>query len=257
MEITFQKLESSYFQGRDNRGAHPRQQYNNGLFLACAVIGPVSQLQWTLMTVTTKTARSRETQRPEKSGSKVSQVNEGLRGSYDANFKMMALNEAESSNDCKAAKECHWLSCSKDRVKNGNSQRKAFHGPKTKWGIADYQSRSKAGSFRNRQRAEHTQLALMRRNGLALRRRTTSVFALRLQREACEFPVICEENAFKSSAYRGRSSVQKQVQVVIEQWWTVIESSFQRAWHPRNWMWSSISCQEQPAHEIRGVALVR
>ena len=42
----------------------------------------------------------------EKSGSKIGQVNRQLRRSYDANFKMMVINEAESSNNCKTAVKC-------------------------------------------------------------------------------------------------------------------------------------------------------
>ncbi|KAM3612363.1 uncharacterized protein V6R79_007521 [Siganus canaliculatus] len=74
----------------------------------------------------------------EKSGSKIGQVNRQLRRSYDVNFKMMVINEAESSNNCKAAVKYGVTKCNvrrwrapKDRLKNAHSQRKAFRGPQS------------------------------------------------------------------------------------------------------------------------------
>ncbi|KAJ8412579.1 hypothetical protein AAFF_G00129150 [Aldrovandia affinis] len=71
----------------------------------------------------------------EQSGSKVGQVNKQQRRSYDANFKMMVINEAESSNNCRAAKKYDITECNvrrwraqKDHLKNANSQRKANRG---------------------------------------------------------------------------------------------------------------------------------
>uniref|UniRef100_A0A8D0DA03 HTH CENPB-type domain-containing protein n=1 Tax=Sander lucioperca TaxID=283035 RepID=A0A8D0DA03_SANLU len=74
----------------------------------------------------------------EKSASKVGQINQHVRNSYDANFKLMVVNEAESSNNCKAAKKFGVTECNvqrwraqKERLKNTNSQRKAFRGPQS------------------------------------------------------------------------------------------------------------------------------
>ena len=74
----------------------------------------------------------------EKSGSKIGQVNRQLRRSYDVNFKMMVINEAESSNNCKAAVKYGVTECNvrrwraqKDHLKNAQSQRKAFRGPQS------------------------------------------------------------------------------------------------------------------------------
>uniref|UniRef100_A0A668A962 HTH CENPB-type domain-containing protein n=1 Tax=Myripristis murdjan TaxID=586833 RepID=A0A668A962_9TELE len=74
----------------------------------------------------------------EKSGSKIGQVNRQLRRSYDVNFKMMVINEAESSNNCKAAVKYGVTECNvrrwraqKDHLKNAHSQRKAFRGPQS------------------------------------------------------------------------------------------------------------------------------
>uniref|UniRef100_A0A8D0D2D7 HTH CENPB-type domain-containing protein n=1 Tax=Sander lucioperca TaxID=283035 RepID=A0A8D0D2D7_SANLU len=57
---------------------------------------------------------------------------------YDANFKLMVVNEAESSNNRKAAKKFGVTECNvrrwraqKERLKNTNSQRKAFRGPQS------------------------------------------------------------------------------------------------------------------------------
>uniref|UniRef100_A0A8C9ZJZ3 Pogo transposable element derived with KRAB domain n=1 Tax=Sander lucioperca TaxID=283035 RepID=A0A8C9ZJZ3_SANLU len=74
----------------------------------------------------------------EKSASKVGQINQHVQNSYDANFKLMVVNEAESSNNCKAAKKFGVTECNvrrwraqKERLKNTNSQRKAFRGPQS------------------------------------------------------------------------------------------------------------------------------
>uniref|UniRef100_A0A8C6PX15 HTH CENPB-type domain-containing protein n=1 Tax=Nothobranchius furzeri TaxID=105023 RepID=A0A8C6PX15_NOTFU len=72
----------------------------------------------------------------ELSGSKTRQVNQQLRQSYDANFKMMVVNAAEATNNCQAARKYGVTECNvrrwriqKDRLKNANSKRKAFRGP--------------------------------------------------------------------------------------------------------------------------------
>ena len=72
----------------------------------------------------------------EKSGSKVVQVNQQLRRSYDVNFKMTVINE--SSNNYKAAVKYGVTECNvrrwraqKDQLKNAPSQRKAFRGPQS------------------------------------------------------------------------------------------------------------------------------
>uniref|UniRef100_A0A674N661 HTH CENPB-type domain-containing protein n=1 Tax=Takifugu rubripes TaxID=31033 RepID=A0A674N661_TAKRU len=57
----------------------------------------------------------------------IGQVNRQLRRSYDANFKILVINEAESSNNCKAAVKY----AQKDGLKNAHSQRKAFRGPQS------------------------------------------------------------------------------------------------------------------------------
>uniref|UniRef100_A0A3Q3FBL7 HTH CENPB-type domain-containing protein n=1 Tax=Labrus bergylta TaxID=56723 RepID=A0A3Q3FBL7_9LABR len=71
----------------------------------------------------------------EKSGSKVGQVNQQQRRSYDANFKIMVVNSAESSNNCQAAKKYGVTECNvrrwraqKERLKDANSQRKSSAG---------------------------------------------------------------------------------------------------------------------------------
>uniref|UniRef100_A0A674MXE7 HTH CENPB-type domain-containing protein n=1 Tax=Takifugu rubripes TaxID=31033 RepID=A0A674MXE7_TAKRU len=73
-----------------------------------------------------------------RSGSKIGQVNRQLRRSYDANFKILVINEAESSNNCKAAVKYGVTECNvrrwraqKDGLKNAHSQRKAFRGPQS------------------------------------------------------------------------------------------------------------------------------
>ena len=74
----------------------------------------------------------------ETSGSKVGQVNKQQRRSYDANFKIMVVNKAESSNNCQAAKTFGVTECNvrrwraeKQRLKDANSQRKSFRGPQS------------------------------------------------------------------------------------------------------------------------------
>lgn len=74
----------------------------------------------------------------ERSGSKSGQINQMLRRNYDANFKMMVVNAAESSNNCQAARKFGVTECNvrrwraqKDRLRNANSQRKAFRGPQS------------------------------------------------------------------------------------------------------------------------------
>ena len=52
----------------------------------------------------------------EKSGSKIGQVNRQLRRSYDANLEMMVINEAESSNNCKAAVKYGVTECNVRRL---------------------------------------------------------------------------------------------------------------------------------------------
>ncbi|QQP49044.1 Pogo ele1 orf1-h 1e-40-j 4, partial [Caligus rogercresseyi] len=56
--------------------------------------------------------------------------------SYDANFKILVVNEAESSNNCRGATKYGVTECNvrrwraqKERLKNANSQRISFRGP--------------------------------------------------------------------------------------------------------------------------------
>ena len=74
----------------------------------------------------------------ETSGSKVGQVNQQQRRSYDANFKIMVVNKAESSKHCQAAKKFGVTECNvrrwrapKQRLKDANSQRKSYRGPQS------------------------------------------------------------------------------------------------------------------------------
>ena len=74
----------------------------------------------------------------EKSGSKIVQVNRQLRRSYDVIFKMTVINEADSSNNYKAAVKYGVTECNvrrwraqKDHLKNAHSRRKAFRGPQS------------------------------------------------------------------------------------------------------------------------------
>jgi len=57
----------------------------------------------------------------EQSGSKVRQVNKQERRPYDANSKIMVINQAESSNNCRAAKKYGVTECD---VKRWQAQRK-------------------------------------------------------------------------------------------------------------------------------------
>ena len=79
-----------------------------------------------------------ERRRAEQSGSRVGQVNSHLRRSYDANFKIMVVNAAEASNNCQAAKKYGVTECNvrrwrvqKDRLRNADSKRKAYRGPQS------------------------------------------------------------------------------------------------------------------------------
>ena len=74
----------------------------------------------------------------EKSASKVGQVNKHVRRSYDANFKIMVVNEAERTNNVRAGKKFDVTECNvrrwrsqKNELKNAHSQRKGFRGPQT------------------------------------------------------------------------------------------------------------------------------
>ncbi|XP_046899803.1 zinc finger protein 3-like [Hypomesus transpacificus] len=76
--------------------------------------------------------------RLEHSVSKVGQVNQQPRRSYDASFKIVVINAAESSDNSRAAKEHGVTECNvrrwrtqKDRLKNANSQRKSDRGPQS------------------------------------------------------------------------------------------------------------------------------
>ncbi len=69
----------------------------------------------------------------EKSASKVGQVNKNQRRSYDANFKLMVVNEAERTNNVRAGKKYDVTKCNvrrwrsqKDELKNAHSQRRAI-----------------------------------------------------------------------------------------------------------------------------------
>ena len=75
--------------------------------------------------------------RPETTGSKANQVNKQIRRSYNENFKIMVINEAEGSNNLRAAKKFHVAESNvrrwrkeKDRLRDANHMRKAFRGPK-------------------------------------------------------------------------------------------------------------------------------
>lgn len=74
----------------------------------------------------------------EKSASKVGQVNKNQRRSYDANFKLMVVNEAERTNNVRAGKKYDVTECNvrrwrsqKDELKNAHSQRRSYRGPQT------------------------------------------------------------------------------------------------------------------------------
>ncbi|XP_057692639.1 zinc finger protein 649-like [Corythoichthys intestinalis] len=144
----------------------------------------------------------------EKSGSKIGHVNRQLRRSYDVNFKMMVINEAESSNNCKAAvkygvRECNvrrWRT-QKDHLKNAHGQRKAFRGPQSgrfqelEWRVCAYVDEKRKDGMpisRAAIQLKAVEIAkelniptgdfkaslgwcnrMMRRNGLTLRRRTS------------------------------------------------------------------------------------
>lgn len=144
----------------------------------------------------------------EKSASKVGQVNRNRRRSYDANFKLMVVNEAERTNNVRAGKrydvtECNvrrWRS-QKDELKNAHSERRGYRGPQTgrfteiDRRVCDYvtekrnegmpipravmqQKALEVATELNIARAEFKASMgwcrrMMRRNGLSLRRRTS------------------------------------------------------------------------------------
>jgi transposase-like protein len=65
------------------------------------------------------------------------QNNKGLRRSYDSNFKLMVIREAEKTNNCAASRKFsitennvrRWQQ-QKDKLSNARSTRMAFRGPK-------------------------------------------------------------------------------------------------------------------------------
>ena len=76
--------------------------------------------------------------RLEHSVSKVGQVNQQPRRSYEASFKIVVINAAESSDNSRAATQHGVTECNvrrwrtqKDRLKNANSQRKSDRGPQS------------------------------------------------------------------------------------------------------------------------------
>jgi hypothetical protein len=74
----------------------------------------------------------------EKRGSTSSQISSGLRRRYNADFKMMVIDHAEVTNNCAAgwkfdvteANICRWQKM-EETLRNANSSRKSFSGPKT------------------------------------------------------------------------------------------------------------------------------
>uniref|UniRef100_A0A674NL54 HTH CENPB-type domain-containing protein n=1 Tax=Takifugu rubripes TaxID=31033 RepID=A0A674NL54_TAKRU len=113
----------------------------------------------------------------EKSGSKIGQVNRQLRRSYDANFKMMVINEAESSNNCKAAVKYGVTECNvrrwraqKDGLKNAHSQRKAFRGPQS-------------GRFQELDRRVCAYVDEKRKDGMPISRAVIQLKAVEIARE--------------------------------------------------------------------------
>uniref|UniRef100_A0A668AVM8 Pogo transposable element derived with KRAB domain n=1 Tax=Myripristis murdjan TaxID=586833 RepID=A0A668AVM8_9TELE len=74
----------------------------------------------------------------EKRASEVGQVNKYRRRSYDSNFKLKVVNEAERTNNVRAGKKYDVTECNvrrwrsqKVELKNAHSQRRAFRGPQT------------------------------------------------------------------------------------------------------------------------------
>jgi hypothetical protein len=73
----------------------------------------------------------------ERKGSCERQNNKGLRWSYDSNFKLMVISEAEETNNCAAARKLsitennvrRWWQ-QKDELSNDHSTRMAFQGAK-------------------------------------------------------------------------------------------------------------------------------
>lgn len=73
----------------------------------------------------------------EQRGTSARQINSGCRRSYDANFKVLVVNEAVRTNNCAAARKYsitennvrRWRK-DYDRLRSANSTRKAFRGPK-------------------------------------------------------------------------------------------------------------------------------
>uniref|UniRef100_A0A3Q3F4S1 HTH CENPB-type domain-containing protein n=1 Tax=Labrus bergylta TaxID=56723 RepID=A0A3Q3F4S1_9LABR len=133
-------------------------------------------------------------------------MNFSPRRSYDANFKIMVVNSAESSNNCQAAKKYGVKECNvrrwraqKERLKDANSQRKSYRGPQNgRFGEID----RRVFEYVREKRSEGMPITraviqlkaleiarelnisefkaslgwcrrMMRRNGLALRRRTS------------------------------------------------------------------------------------
>uniref|UniRef100_A0A3Q2X9R6 Pogo transposable element derived with KRAB domain n=2 Tax=Hippocampus comes TaxID=109280 RepID=A0A3Q2X9R6_HIPCM len=112
-----------------------------------------------------------------KSGSKIGQVNRQLRRSYDVNFKMMVINEAESSNNCKAAVKYGVTECNvrrwraqKDDFKNAHGQRKAFRGPRS-------------GRFQELDRRVCAYVDEKRKNGMPISRAFIRLTAVEIAKE--------------------------------------------------------------------------
>uniref|UniRef100_A0A672HN09 HTH CENPB-type domain-containing protein n=1 Tax=Salarias fasciatus TaxID=181472 RepID=A0A672HN09_SALFA len=129
-------------------------------------------------------------------GLNAGQLSKQQRRSYDANFKLMVINAAEASNNCQAAKrygvaECrvrYWRA-QKERLQNANTMRKAFRGPKSgcfreiDTRVSEYVSekRNEGMPITRALKIPPTEFKaslgwckrMMRRNGLALRRKTS------------------------------------------------------------------------------------
>ena len=71
------------------------------------------------------------------SGTMNSQISSGSRRSYDVNFKLMVIREAEATNNCAAGRKFgipevnirKWRQI-KEKLRNTNPSRKSFSGPK-------------------------------------------------------------------------------------------------------------------------------
>uniref|UniRef100_A0A672FP09 HTH CENPB-type domain-containing protein n=1 Tax=Salarias fasciatus TaxID=181472 RepID=A0A672FP09_SALFA len=124
----------------------------------------------------------------EQRGSKGRKVSKQQRRSFDAKFKLMAIKAAEATNNCQAAKkygvtEGHvrkWR-VQKERLKNANTMRKAFRGPKS-------------GRFREIERRVREYVIEKRKEGMPISR---AMIQLKARELADEFKIPPTE--FKAS----------------------------------------------------------